>query len=117
VGRSPTLGYVITAVEEPAEPGLNIVFRDVTPSDSNVTAATVLKNDTAGVSCEVILAVYDAAGKLVGVDIRNVTLPDDNEPFVVTNAVNVQMLSGYTAKVMIWKDYIPIADAYVMTKN
>jgi len=111
------LGYVITAVEEPANPGINIVFRDVMPSDTSAAAATVLKNDIAGEICDVILAVYDAAGRLVDVDIKHVTVPDDGEPFVVSNTVDVQLLTGYTAKVMVWKDYVPIADTYVVLKT
>jgi len=106
------LGYAVTAIKEPAAPGINVVFRDVTPSGSGTAAATVLTNDIVGESCEVILAVYDGAGKLVAFDSKYVTVPDDGEPFVVTNTVGVTMLAGYTAKVMVWQDYIPIIEAF-----
>ena len=106
------LGYVLTSVVEPLEPGLNVIFRDIAPSDSGVTAATVLSSDAPGERCDVILAVYDAGGRLVAADFKNVTVPGDGEPFVVTDTLGVKMLAGYKAKAFLWKDYIPIADVY-----
>ena len=66
-------------------------------------------------SCNVIMAAYDSAGKLAGLEMKPVTVlrGATTRPDVLTSLSGLAPGAGYTVKVMVWdENYVPLSDAY-----